>query len=103
MAQPVSAKILFGDKYFGLSLGIAFVFLIGSYVWGELQVNKNFKKIDRIFLLHTDRRGAEEYKKGRAITVCTGIKRSISSPGIQFLSVVLEKYNYIEWRKTFQR
>lgn len=44
---------------FGLSLGIAFVFLIGSYVWGELQINKNFKKVDRIFLLQTGHRGSE--------------------------------------------
>lgn len=43
----------------GLSFGVAFVFLIGSYVWGELQVNKNFKKVDRIFLLQTGHRGSE--------------------------------------------
>lgn len=46
---------------FGLSLGVAFVFLVGSYVWGELQVNKNFKKIDRIFLLQTSHRGSEGF------------------------------------------
>jgi len=44
----------------GLSLGVAFVFLAGSYVWGELQVNKNFKKVDRIFLLQTGYRGSED-------------------------------------------
>ena len=44
---------------FGLSLGVAFVFLIGTYVWGEWQVNKNFKKADRLFLLQTSYGGSE--------------------------------------------
>ncbi|MET0636669.1 MAG: ABC transporter permease [Chitinophagaceae bacterium] len=43
----------------GLSLGMAFVFLVGGYVWSELQVNKNFSNVDRIFLLQTGYRGAE--------------------------------------------
>src|SRR5688500_17812201 len=44
---------------FGLSLGVAFVFLVGSYVWGEWQVNKNFKEADRLFLLQTGHGGSE--------------------------------------------
>jgi len=43
---------------FGLSLGVAFVFLVGSYVWGEWQVNKNFKEADRLFLLQTSHGGS---------------------------------------------
>ena len=44
---------------FGLSIGVAFVFLVGSYVWGEWQVNKNFKEADRLFLLQTSHAGSE--------------------------------------------
>ncbi|WP_276500548.1 ABC transporter permease [Terrimonas pollutisoli] len=44
---------------FGLSIGVAFVFLVGSYVWGEWQVNRNFKNADRLFLLQTVHRGSE--------------------------------------------
>src|SRR5687768_14604343 len=43
---------------FGLSLGVAFVFLVGSYVWGEWRVNKNFRKIDKLFLLQTSHNGS---------------------------------------------
>ncbi len=46
-------KLYSAINIFGLSLGIAFVFLIGSYVWRELQVDKSIKKVDRIFLLPT--------------------------------------------------
>ncbi len=42
----------------GLSLGVAFVFLISSYVWQELQVNSNIKNVNRIFLLQTSHHGS---------------------------------------------
>jgi putative ABC transport system permease protein len=38
----------------GLSLGLAFVLLIASYIWGELQVNKNIKDLDRQFLVRSN-------------------------------------------------
>jgi putative ABC transport system permease protein len=37
----------------GLSLGLAFVLLIASYIWGELQVNKNIKDLDRQYLVRS--------------------------------------------------
>jgi putative ABC transport system permease protein len=37
----------------GLFAGIMFALLIGSYVWGELQVNKDLRNHDRQFLLTT--------------------------------------------------
>jgi putative ABC transport system permease protein len=38
---------------FGLSAGIAFVFLIGAYVWGELRVNSSIHHNDRIYMLQS--------------------------------------------------
>jgi len=37
----------------GLSAGIAFVFLIGAYVWGELRVNSTIQHNDRVFMLRS--------------------------------------------------
>ncbi|MBC9931676.1 ABC transporter permease [Chitinophaga qingshengii] len=37
----------------GLSIGLAFVLLIGAYAWGEWQVNALFKDNDRIMLLRS--------------------------------------------------
>ena len=37
----------------GLSAGIAFVFLIGAYVWGELRVNNTIPNNDRVFILQS--------------------------------------------------
>lgn len=37
----------------GLSAGMAFVLLIGTYVWGELRVNDAIPDNDRVFMLHS--------------------------------------------------
>ena len=37
----------------GLSTGIGFCLLIGSYIWGEMQVNKDLKNPDRQFILQS--------------------------------------------------
>ncbi|GLU53638.1 ABC transporter permease [Dyadobacter frigoris] len=37
----------------GLSAGMTFTFLIGSYVWGELQVNTSLKKPDNQYILQS--------------------------------------------------
>jgi putative ABC transport system permease protein len=37
----------------GLTVGITFGLLIGVFVWDELQVNKNLKEVDQLFLLET--------------------------------------------------
>src|SRR5882757_1756419 len=38
---------------FGLAVGIGFTFLIGGYVWSELQVNKTQKDPDRQCLIQS--------------------------------------------------
>jgi putative ABC transport system permease protein len=38
---------------FGMSLGLSFVLLIGSYIWGELQVNQNINNLDRQYLVQS--------------------------------------------------
>jgi putative ABC transport system permease protein len=38
----------------GLSIGLAFSFIIGSFVWSELQVNQNLKNVDRQYLLKSE-------------------------------------------------
>ena len=37
----------------GLTVGITFALLIGVFAWGEMQVNKNLKDVDRLYLLET--------------------------------------------------
>lgn len=37
----------------GLSVGITFALLIGVFIWGEVQVNKGIKDVDRLYLLET--------------------------------------------------
>lgn len=37
----------------GLSTGIAFTLLIGTYVWNQLQVNKNLKNADRQYIIQS--------------------------------------------------
>ena len=36
---------------FGLSIGIAFAMLIGAYIWGELQVNRQLKDVDNQYII----------------------------------------------------
>ena len=38
---------------FGLSMGISFAFLVGGYVWNELQVNKHLKNADNQYILQS--------------------------------------------------
>jgi hypothetical protein len=37
----------------GLSIGFAFTFLIGAYVWSELRVNKDLKNADRQYIIQS--------------------------------------------------
>ena len=43
----------------GLTVGITFALLIGIFVWGELQVNKDLKDVNRLFLLETQHQSGE--------------------------------------------
>lgn len=38
----------------GLALGLAFALIVGVYVWGELQVNKDIKDKDRTYIILSD-------------------------------------------------
>ncbi|MCF2446826.1 ABC transporter permease [Dyadobacter sp. CY345] len=55
----ISWRNLIKRKFFslvsilGLSAGMTFTFLIGSFVWGEMQVNKSLKNADRQYLLQS--------------------------------------------------
>lgn len=37
-----------------LTVGITFALLIGTFVWGELQVNKSLKDVDRLYLMENN-------------------------------------------------
>src|SRR5450432_1699050 len=38
---------------FGLSIGIAFALLVGSYIWSELRVNADLENNDRIYMVQS--------------------------------------------------
>lgn len=38
---------------FGLSVGMTFTFLVGSYIWGELQINQNLRNADRQYIIRS--------------------------------------------------
>ncbi len=38
---------------FGLAVGIAFMLLIGSYVWNEFQVNRNLKNVENQYIIQS--------------------------------------------------
>lgn len=38
---------------FGLSVGMTFSFLIGSYIWGELQVNRTLRNTDKQYIIRS--------------------------------------------------
>lgn len=37
----------------GLSIGLAFTFIIAAFIWSELQVNNNLRDIDRLYMLQS--------------------------------------------------
>jgi NADPH:quinone reductase-like Zn-dependent oxidoreductase len=47
-----SSKLHSCINIFGLAVGIAVVLLIGGYVAGELQVNKNIKDVERTYVIN---------------------------------------------------
>ena len=46
-------KVISVMNIFGLSMGISFAFLVGGYVWNELQVNKHLKNADNQYILQS--------------------------------------------------
>jgi putative ABC transport system permease protein len=44
-------KVFSAINIFGLSIGIAFTLLIGSYVWSELQVNRQLKNVGNQYII----------------------------------------------------
>ena len=51
-------KAYAGITVLGLTVGITFSMLIGVFVWTELQVNRELKDVERIFLLEGDQKVA---------------------------------------------
>ncbi len=47
-------RLYAGINILGLFTGITFTLLIGTYVWGELQVNRKLKNADRQYILLSD-------------------------------------------------
>ncbi len=47
---------------FGLAVGIAFMLLIGSYVWNEFQVNRSLKNIDHQYIIQSNWGDATTYE-----------------------------------------
>lgn len=50
----VNAKFHSAVNILGLSIGIGFALLIGSYVWSELQVNKNLHDVDSQYIIQSN-------------------------------------------------
>ncbi|WP_276485902.1 ABC transporter permease [Paraflavitalea pollutisoli] len=65
----------------GLSAGIAFVFLIGTYVWGELRVNKSIADNERVYLVRSKWKKPE---MGMDLTTLGALGRSLKNdyPGL---------------------
>lgn len=80
----------------GLSVGLAFSFIISSYVWSELQVNQNLKNIDRQFLLKS-----EWQQEGRAPDFVTPapLAEALKS---QYPHLIANAYTYDGIGVTFQ-
>jgi len=49
----IKSRLYSAINIFGLSVGIAFTLLIGSYVWTQLQVNTRLKNADRQFIIQS--------------------------------------------------
>ena len=47
-------KVYSGINVFGLTIGITFAVMIGVFCWGELQVNKQLKDVDRLYIVERD-------------------------------------------------
>ena len=61
---------------FGLSVGITFSFLVGTYIWGELQVNSDLKNVENQYIIQS------KWKKsdiGLEITTLTPLAKSLKA------------------------
>jgi putative ABC transport system permease protein len=47
-------KVYSSINVFGLTIGITFAVMIGVFCWGELQVNKQLKDVDRLYIIERD-------------------------------------------------
>jgi putative ABC transport system permease protein len=61
---------------FGLSVGITFTLLVGTYIWGELQVNSNLKNVENQYIIQS------KWKKsdiGLEITTLAPLAKSLKA------------------------
>ncbi len=73
---------------FGLAIGIAFVFLIGGYVWRELQVNKSLKNVSNQYIVQSN---WKDPNMGYAITTVGPLAKALKE---QYPNLVA---NYYRW------
>jgi putative ABC transport system permease protein len=59
MRNVAKQKFYSAITVLGLTVGITFSLLIGLFVWGELQVNKGLKDVDRLYLLEVKFKAAD--------------------------------------------
>ncbi|MEX8548716.1 MAG: ABC transporter permease [Mucilaginibacter sp.] len=72
----------------GLSTGIAFTLLIGAYVWGELQVNRQLKNADRQYIIQSK---WKDPKMGYEITTLAELPKALKT---EYPNLVA---NYYHW------
>lgn len=72
----------------GLSAGIAFVFLIGAYVWGELRVNHTISDNDRVFILQSKWKAAN---MGMSLTTPAPLSKALKE---NFPDLVADYYHH---------
>lgn len=72
----------------GLSAGIAFVFLIGAYVWGELRVNHTIPDNDRVFILQSKWKAAN---MGMSLTTPAPLSKALKE---NFPDLVADYYHH---------
>ena len=59
LRNMVKQKFYSAITILGLTVGITFALLIGVFIWGEMQVNKDLKDVDRLYLMETSYKAAD--------------------------------------------
>jgi putative ABC transport system permease protein len=82
MRNVTNQKFYSAITVLGLTVGITFAMLIGVFVWGELQVNKGLKDVDRLYLLKVDHKGTEGNMPPFFVPALLGQQAIAKYPGV---------------------
>lgn len=82
MRNVAKQKFYSAITVLGLTVGITFSLLIGVFVWGELQVNKSLKDVDRLYLLEVMYKGAEGNMPPFFVPALLGQQATEKYPGV---------------------